>query len=110
MTIANSFDLWKKDAFFFAAEVVQKSADMHGKPIVADHVFQQGDPILETKKKTKDQRYEDPHHGEGKSTNEAHRERYEQHLKAESANMLKTVEDLEVSRSNKLQLQAFWRM
>ncbi|XP_052477035.1 MADS-box protein SOC1-like isoform X2 [Gossypium raimondii] len=33
-----------------------------------------------------------------------------QHLKAESANMLKTVEDLEVSRSNKLQLQAFWHM
>ncbi|KAB1994422.1 hypothetical protein ES319_D13G098000v1 [Gossypium barbadense] len=33
-----------------------------------------------------------------------------QHLKVESANMLKTVEDLEVSRSNKLQLQAFWHM
>ncbi|PPD66479.1 hypothetical protein GOBAR_DD36641 [Gossypium barbadense] len=50
----------------------------HGYLLTADHVFQQGDPILETKKKTKDQRYEDPHHGEGKSTNEAHRERYEQ--------------------------------
>ncbi|XP_052484604.1 MADS-box transcription factor 50 isoform X2 [Gossypium raimondii] len=34
---------------------------------------------------------------------------YKLHLKAESANMLKT-EDLEVSRSNKLQLQAFWHM
>ncbi|MFQ6649507.1 hypothetical protein Gotur_023148, partial [Gossypium turneri] len=29
MTIANSFDLWKKDAFFSAAEEVQESADMH---------------------------------------------------------------------------------
>ncbi|KAK8282713.1 hypothetical protein V6Z11_D08G043400 [Gossypium hirsutum] len=28
MTVANSYDLWKKDAFFSAAEEVQESADM----------------------------------------------------------------------------------
>ncbi|XP_052490079.1 uncharacterized protein LOC105790371 isoform X1 [Gossypium raimondii] len=28
MTVANSYDLWKKDAFFSAAEEVQESADI----------------------------------------------------------------------------------
>lgn len=27
--VANSFDLWQKDAFFSAAEEVQESADMY---------------------------------------------------------------------------------
>lgn len=29
MMVANSFDLWKKDVFFPAAEEVQESADMY---------------------------------------------------------------------------------
>ena len=29
MLVANSFDLWRKDAFFSAAEEVQESADMY---------------------------------------------------------------------------------
>ena len=29
MMVANSFDLWQKDAFFSAAEEVQESADMY---------------------------------------------------------------------------------
>ena len=29
MMVANSFDLWQKDAFFTAAEEVQQSADMY---------------------------------------------------------------------------------
>lgn len=29
MMVANSFDLWKKDSFFAAAEEVQESADMY---------------------------------------------------------------------------------
>lgn len=29
MVVANSFDLWKKDSFFSAAEEVQESADMY---------------------------------------------------------------------------------
>ncbi|MFQ6658644.1 hypothetical protein Gotur_027808, partial [Gossypium turneri] len=37
MTIANSFDLWKKDAFFSAAEDVQESADMHKSDRAALH-------------------------------------------------------------------------
>jgi len=29
MLVANSFDLWRKDAFFSAAEEVQESADVY---------------------------------------------------------------------------------
>lgn len=29
MLVANSFDLWRKDVFFSAAEEVQESADMY---------------------------------------------------------------------------------
>lgn len=34
MMVANSFDLWQKDAFFSAAEEVQGSADVYVSPFI----------------------------------------------------------------------------